>query len=138
MTYPAPTICKDLSWLSPDTAVLFVPSCILSMVQSVSLASAPDTVYRSLCMAPLPDLQEFYNSTLSILFYLVSCGAPTPPGNGSIGAHQNISEGTEILFGCNQGFFPIGQRTAVCQTTGNWFPDPADLVCTSELFTAMG
>jgi len=63
----------------------------------------------------------------------VSCGAPTPPGNGSIGAHQNTSEGAEILFGCNQGFVPTGQRMAVCQTTGNWFPDPADLVCTGEL-----
>jgi len=86
-------------------------------------------------MAPLPDLQEFYTSTLSILFYLVSCGAPTPPGNGSIyiEAHQNTSEGAEIWFGCNQGFVPAGLRPAVCQTTGNWFPDPTDLVCIGEL-----
>ena len=82
-------------------------------------------------MAPLPDLQRVLH--LHIINPLVSCGAPTPPGNGSIGAHQNTSEGAEILFGCNQGFVPTGQRTAVCQTTGNWFPDPADLVCTGEL-----
>ena len=70
---------------------------------------------------------------LKSLLNLVSCGVPTPPGNGSIAPIPNILEGAEVSFGCNEGFVPTGQRMAMCRTTGNWTPDPADLVCTRKI-----
>ena len=48
----------------------------------------------------------------------VSCGQPGMPGNGSIEAHQNASEGTEIFFKCNPGFVPAGRMRAVCGADG--------------------
>ena len=37
-----------------------------------------------------------------------------------------------IVFGCNPGFVPAGNTTAVCASDGRWIPDPADLVCTCK------
>ena len=64
----------------------------------------------------------------------VGCGQPVTPGNGSIGTYQNTLEGAEIFFRCNPGFVPAGRMTAVCGADGRWNTDPADLVCTGEIF----
>ena len=70
----------------------------------------------------------------SVFFFLkANCGAPTVPTNGSIGAYQNTTEGTVIMFGCDPGFVPAGNTTAVCASDGRWIPDPATLVCTCKL-----
>ena len=37
-----------------------------------------------------------------------------------------------IVFGCNSGFVPIENMTAVCALDGRWIPDPATLVCTCK------
>ena len=65
----------------------------------------------------------------SISFLPANCGDPTVPTNGSIGTYQNTSVGTKIVFGCNPGFIPAGNMTAVCASDGSWTPDPATLVC---------
>ena len=65
-----------------------------------------------------------------ILLTPVNCSAPDVPGNGSIMAYQNTTEGAEVLFKCNQGFMPAENMTAVCAVNGNWTPDPAALNCT--------
>ena len=65
-------------------------------------------------------------------FSSVSCGSPITPDNGSIEAHQNTLEGTEIFFKCNPRFVPAGMMRAVCASDGRWNPDPATLVCTSK------
>ena len=64
-----------------------------------------------------------------ISFLPANCGDPTVPTNGSIGTYQNTSAGTKIVFGCNPGFVPVGDMTAVCASDGSWTPDPATLVC---------
>ena len=72
-----------------------------------------------------------------IILYItipVSCGQPVTPGNGSIETYQNTLEGAEIFFRCNPGFVPAGRMTAVCGADGRWNTDPADLVCTGEIF----
>ena len=70
----------------------------------------------------------------------VNCSNPTVPGNGSIEAYQNTTEGAEIVFRCDQqysmgnpGFVPAGNMTAVCGAEGRWSPDPGDLVCTCKI-----
>ena len=37
-----------------------------------------------------------------------------------------------IMFGCDPGFVPAGNTTAVCASDGRWIPDPATLVCTCK------
>ena len=64
-----------------------------------------------------------------ILLTPVNCSAPAVPGNGSIMAYQNTTEGAEVLFKCNQGFMPEENMTAVCAVNGSWTPDPGSLVC---------
>ena len=68
----------------------------------------------------------------SISFFPANCGDPTVPTNGSIGEYQNTTEGTVIMFGCDPGFVPAGNTTAVCASDGRWIPDPATLVCTCK------
>ena len=64
-----------------------------------------------------------------ISFPPANCGDPTVPTNGSIyGTYQNATEGTEIVFRCNAGFFPTENITAVCQADGRW--NPATVMCT--------
>ena len=63
----------------------------------------------------------------------VNCSGPTAPGNGSIEAYHNTTEGAEIFFRCNPMFVPAGRMTAMCGADGRWNPDPATLVCTCEL-----
>ena len=36
------------------------------------------------------------------------------------------------MFGCNTGFVPAGNMTAVCASDGRWNPDPAELRCTGK------
>ena len=66
-------------------------------------------------------------------FFPANCGDPTVPTNGYIyGTYQNTTEGTVIEFGCDSGFVPAGNTTAVCALDGRWIPDPATLVCTCK------
>ena len=109
------------------------------------------------CSVDLPCISTYYmtNTTFSyeivcntlyeLLFYLryfdchyfflsVNCGMPAAPDNGSIVTVPSTLGGTEIIFRCNTGFVPTGNRTAVCSSdgispNGTWTPDPATLVC---------
>ena len=59
---------------------------------------------------------------------------PAAPDNGSVVTVPSTLGGTEIIFRCNTGFVPTGNRTAVCTSdgispNGTWTPDPATLVC---------
>ena len=38
-------------------------------------------------------------------------------------------EGSALLYQCNQGFGPVGEKTAVCAANGSWSPDPVDVTC---------
>ena len=58
-----------------------------------------------------------------------NCSDPTVPTNGSIGTYHS-TEGAEIVFGCNAGFFPSENMTNMCTSDGRWNPDPAELRCT--------
>ena len=67
-----------------------------------------------------------------ISFPPANCGKPIVPINGFISPYQNTTEGSVIVFGCNSGFVPAGDMTAVCASDGRWSPDPATIVCTCK------
>ena len=58
-----------------------------------------------------------------------NCGVPKSPGNGTIVNYTSTVEGSTLLYQCNPGFGPVGEMTAVCTASGNWSPDPADVIC---------
>ena len=64
--------------------------------------------------------------------YVVNCSDPNFPRNVSIRTYQNTTEGAVIVFGCNPGFVPAGNVTAVCASNGSWTPDPAEVMCTCK------
>ena len=83
------------------------------------------------CYSPFQNLTALVEEQF-ISFFPANCGDPTLPTNGSIGTYQNTTEGAEIVFGCNPGFVPAGNMTAVCASDGSWTPNPATHVCTCK------
>ena len=60
----------------------------------------------------------------------VDCGAPPPPVNGSLlQPHTNTTEGSVVIFQCDLGFVPEGAMTAVCESDGQWIPNPGGVTC---------
>ena len=86
-----------------------------------------------------PKTYCFQDDLLLLLLLIVNCGMPTAPGNGSIVAVPSTLGGAEILFRCNTGFVPAGNKTAMCVSdgvspNGTWIPDPATSVCIGKQF----
>ena len=38
--------------------------------------------------------------------------------------------GSWIIFNCDTGYTPTGDRISICKGSGNW--DPVDLICTGQ------
>jgi len=58
----------------------------------------------------------------------VDCGPPDSPRNGSVGNLAVTTEGSVVLYRCDQNLVPEEEMMSVCSVNG-WSPDPADLVC---------
>ena len=65
-------------------------------------------------------------------YFLVDCGPPLAPSNGSLEIYTNTTEGSEVSYHCNPHFVPEGRFTAVCNGS-EWSPNPADLNCTAGM-----
>ena len=63
------------------------------------------------------------------LHYIVNCGMPIPPSNGSVGQYLHTREGATVTFWCNDGFRPSAIVTSICNSTGRWTPDPEQHSC---------
>ena len=63
------------------------------------------------------------------LLFLVNCGSPGDPRNGSLENYTNTTEGSEVFYSCDPGLVPEGTMRAVCTVNG-WSPNPVDLNCT--------
>ena len=57
------------------------------------------------------------------------CGAPPPPVNGFLQPHTNTTEGSVVMFQCDPGFVSEGVITAVCDSDGQWTPNPGHVTC---------
>ena len=60
---------------------------------------------------------------------LVNCGVPGTPTNGSVNDHPHTRVGISITYQCNEGFRPSAVFTSVCDSSAQWIPDPATLIC---------
>ena len=49
---------------------------------------------------------------------------------------SRASEGEQLIFECNEGYLPIGQRVSLC-SNNTWNPDPPYIKCYKDL-TAEG
>ena len=66
--------------------------------------------------------------TVIVNFFLVDCGAPVAPRNGSLESYTDTTEGSEVFYRCDPGLVPEGRMRANCTRNG-WSPNPADLSC---------
>ena len=60
------------------------------------------------------------------------CGVPPPPVNGSMQPHTNTTEDSVVVFQCDPGFVPEGEMTAVCESDGQWAPNPGGVSCSPK------
>ena len=63
--------------------------------------------------------------------FVVDCGLPVAPRNGSLESYTNTTEGSEVFYSCVTGLVPEERMRAVCTRNG-WSPNPADLSCSSS------
>lgn len=56
------------------------------------------------------------------LFFIVDCGDPVVPMNGTLRQYSHTILGTIIQFWCNKGFYPEDLVTSVCSENGEWRP----------------
>ena len=62
--------------------------------------------------------------------FIAYCGAPPPPVSGSLlQPDTNTTEGSVMVFQCDPRFVPEGEMTAVCESDGQWTPNPGDVTC---------
>ena len=62
--------------------------------------------------------------------YLVNCGVPVSPSNGSVGNYSHTREGATVTYICDAGFRPSMEFNSTCSNTGCWTPDPEFHNCT--------
>ena len=114
------------------------PPCLETIAQQQSISTSSQGLNPSDCQSNIIQCMCRCYSLFQITalveeqfisFLPANCGDPTVPTNGSIGTFKNTSAGTKIVFGCNPGFVPAGNVTAVCASDGSWTPNPATLVC---------
>jgi len=54
----------------------------------------------------------------------VDCGQPMAPTNGTVSVSNGTQYGAEVYFDCDVGFRLDGNKSSVCQFTGQWEPKP--------------
>jgi len=62
-------------------------------------------------------LYSEYNAT-----YVVDCGEPNVPVNGTVAVSNDTTYGAEVYFACDTGFRLEGNASSVCQLSGQWEP----------------
>ena len=73
-----------------------------------------------------------YNNHLythSVHTLVVRCNEPVPPKNGQFVSGSRRTEGSEVVFMCNDGFLPSGEISAICRPDMIWVPDPGTFQC---------
>ena len=67
-------------------------------------------------------------AVISIL-HAADCGAPPPPVNGFLQLHTNTTVGSVVVLQYGLGFVPEGVVIAVCESDGQWTPNPGGATC---------
>ena len=64
-----------------------------------------------------------------MFYHIGDCGHPKPPANGSLSNYTRTTEGANVTFQCNDGYYPPGEIVAVC-ISRRWSPLPEEHSCT--------
>ena len=62
--------------------------------------------------------------------YVVNCGIPLPPSNGSIVSYSGTEVGDSIIYKCHDGFRPSYEMSGTCTMDARWQPAPHEHNCT--------
>ena len=62
--------------------------------------------------------------------FLVNCGAPENPTNGTASNYPHTREGAISNYQCDEGFRPSQLFYSTCTGSGEWIPSPELHVCT--------
>ena len=65
-----------------------------------------------------------------IPYFLVNCGDPENPRNGSVDIPPHTRENASVMYRCDDGFRPSANFSSTCANTTLWTPEPQDLLCT--------
>ncbi len=65
------------------------------------------------------------------LSFLVNCGDPIPPPDGSLGTYSHTRAGATVNYQCNVGFVPSAVRISTCTNSASWNPPPENHNCIS-------
>jgi len=53
----------------------------------------------------------------------VDCGQPITPTNGTVSITNGTHYDAVVYFGCNVGFTIFGNKSSVCELSGQWGPE---------------
>ena len=67
--------------------------------------------------------------TVISILHAADCGTPPPPVNGFLQPHTNTTVGSVVVLQCGLGFVPEGVVIAVCESDGQWTPNPGGITC---------
>jgi len=73
-------------------------------------------------------LDGMWNPDPATFICTFNCGRPESPRNGSVGSHPVTTEGSVVLYRCDQNLVPEELMRSVCTVSG-WSPNPAEQVC---------
>ena len=68
----------------------------------------------------------------AISFTLIQCFPPSTLNGVLISPYTATTEGSVIVFQCEEGLVPEENIMAVCGNDRRWYPDPTTLNCTSN------
>ena len=76
---------------------------------------------------------SLHRSSISFTEPPVTCPVPGSPSMGSVNTSgQSYTEGSQVIYQCNDGLFPMSVLIATCVRGGQngvWEPDPSTVVC---------
>ncbi len=76
---------------------------------------------------------SLHRSSISFTEPPVTCPVPGSPSMGSVNTSgQSYTEGSQVIYQCNNGLFPMSVLIATCVRGGQngvWEPDPSTVVC---------
>ena len=72
------------------------------------------------------------------MYFAVQCAQPLTSLNVSIEGYSNYRvEGSQMTYTCKSGLQPTNQLVSNCTNTGEWLPDPSELICQSKYLYIM-
>ncbi len=86
-----------------------------------------------MCLSKFDIKFAYRSSRISLTEPPVTCPVPGSPSMGGVNTSgQSYTEGSQVIYQCNDEHFPEGFLTATCtrdRQNGVWDPNPSAVVC---------